>query len=186
MWITVPAETFSRPAHTLTAVSNLQPSVEVRRSERRRKSVSAYRDGDRIVVLVPARLSRREEREWVDRMVARVQSREARLKPSDDELLERASALSDRYLEARVKPASVRWVANQNSRWGSCTIDDRTIRISDRLRGMPRWVVDYVLLHELAHLIEPGHGPEFWDLLTSYPQTERARGFLEGIAHADQ
>jgi hypothetical protein len=73
-------------------------------------------------------------------------------------------------------------VGNQGSRWGSCTPSDGTIRLSSRLQGMPPWVVDYVLLHELAHLAVPGHGPRFWALLESYPRTERARGYLEGVA----
>jgi predicted metal-dependent hydrolase len=76
----------------------------------------------------------------------------------------------------------VRWSTNQGRRWGSCTPSDATIRISDRVRGMPRWVLDYVLLHELAHLVEPGHGAEFWKLLEAYPRTERARGWLDGFA----
>jgi hypothetical protein len=36
----------------------------------------------------------------------------------------------------------------------------------------------------LAHLIEPGHGPRFWALLGDYPKLERARGYLDGVAHA--
>ena len=48
------------------------PEVEVRRSRRRRRTVSAYRDGDRIVVLIPASLSRKEEKDWVRTMVARL------------------------------------------------------------------------------------------------------------------
>ncbi len=50
---------------------------------------------------------------------------------------------------------------------------------------MPDHVLDYVLLHELAHLLVPGHGPAFWRLLASYPRLERARGFLDGLAHAE-
>ena len=70
----------------------------------------------------------------------------------------RAAHLSAAYLGGRAQPASVRWVSNQESRWGSCTPAEGSIRISDKVRGMPGWVLDYVLLHELAHLIEPGHG----------------------------
>jgi hypothetical protein len=73
-------------------------------------------------------------------------------------------------------------VTNQRSRWGSCTPDDGTIRLSTQLRGMPGWVVDYVLMHELTHLLVPGHGQPFWDLVNRYPRTERARGYLEGVA----
>ncbi|HEX5523512.1 MAG TPA: M48 family metallopeptidase, partial [Pedococcus sp.] len=80
------------------------------------------------------------------------------------------------------KPTSIRWVANQQSRWGSCTPADGTIRISTRVRGMPGYVLDYVVLHELAHLLVPGHGKDFWTLVGGYPRTERARGYLEGVS----
>jgi predicted metal-dependent hydrolase len=162
--------------------TDAQPLVEVRRSARRRRTVSAYRDGERTVVLLPARMSRAEEERWVATMLEQLAKREAKARPSDDALLERAHSLSTRYLGGRAKPASVRWVDNQQSRWGSCTPIDRTIRLSRRLADMPSWVLDYVLLHELAHLLVPGHGPKFWALLESYPRTERARGFLEGVA----
>lgn len=158
-----------------------RPRVEVRRSARRRRTVSAHREGDRVVVLVPARLSPAEERRWVERMVARLDEKEARRRPSDEELAGRAAALSRRYLQGRALPTSVRWSSQQQQRWGSCTPSDGTIRISERAKGLPEWVLDYVLLHELAHLLEPSHGPGFWQLLAPYPRTERARGFLEGF-----
>jgi predicted metal-dependent hydrolase len=161
-----------------------EPEVEVRRSRRRRRTVSAYRDGDRIVVLIPAAMSKREEQRWVSDMVARVQRSEARKRPSDDELLSRARGLNDRYLGGLATPDSVRWVDNQRARWGSCTPGDRSIRVSTRLRGMPRWVVDYVLVHELAHLIEPGHDERFWGWVNHYPRAERARGYLLGWSAA--
>lgn len=158
--------------------------VEVVRSARRRRTISAHRVGDRIVVQVPARMSRAEEAQWVEQMTRRVLAGERKSRRSDDELLARASQLSRRHLEGRAVPAAVRWVDNQESCWGSCTPADRTIRLSRRLVGMPDYVVDYVLVHELAHLIEPGHGREFWALLQGFPRLERARGYLEGVAAA--
>jgi predicted metal-dependent hydrolase len=166
----------------VTPAADPEPKVEVRRSARRRRTVSAYRDGDRTVVLIPARMSRAEERRWVEAMVARLERQESRLRPSDEALLARAELLSARYLDGLAEPASVRWVPNQRHRWGSCTPSDRTIRLSTRLRGMPEYVVDYVLLHELAHLLVPGHGADFWNLLRRYPKTDRARGYLDGVA----
>jgi predicted metal-dependent hydrolase len=160
------------------------PNVEVRRSARRRRTVSAYRDGDKTVVMVPSRLSKAEEEQWVATILERLAERERRRRPSDDALFERARDLSRRYLDGRAEPATVRWVANQRTRWGSCTPDDGSIRLSTRLRGMPSWVVDYVLVHELAHLLVPGHGPRFWELVGRYPKAERARGYLEGVAAA--
>ncbi|MGH3505421.1 MAG: M48 metallopeptidase family protein, partial [Nocardioidaceae bacterium] len=123
------------------------PPVEVRRSRRRKRTVSAYRDGDTIVVMIPARMTRKEEAEWVTTMVQRVTKAEQRLRPSDDALARRAAILSERYLDGLVTASSVRWVSNQNARWGSCTPSDGTIRLSTRLQGMPAYVIDYVLLH---------------------------------------
>ena len=158
--------------------------VEVRRSTRRRRTVSAYREGETIVVLIPAAMSKREEAKWVADMVARIERKESRRKPSDQELLIRAGALNDAWLGGLATPGSVRWVSNQKSRWGSCTPGDRSIRLSERLQQMPSWVVDYVLIHELAHLIEPGHGPKFWAWVDRYPRSERAKGYLAGWSSA--
>lgn len=162
------------------------PEVEVRRSRRRRRTVSAYREGERIIVLIPAAMSRREEAEWVRQMVARLEKSERRRKPSDEDLLKRAQGLSDRYFGGLAIPESVRWVDNQNARWGSCTPGDRSIRLSDRLQGMPSWVVDYVLVHELAHLFEPHHNSRFWGWVDRFPQAERAKGYLLGWSAANK
>ena len=116
-------------------------------------------------------------------MVARLEDKERRRRPSDQELADRAAELSAKYLDGRARPSSVRWSNNQGRRWGSCTLLDGSIRISTRLQGMPSWVLDYVLLHELAHLLHAGHGPDFWAELDAYPRTARARGFLEGYAY---
>ena len=162
----------------------MRAEVEVRRSKRRRRTVSAYREGERIVVLIPASLTRKEEAEWVETMVARIEKAEKKSLLSDDELLERALQLSDRWLGGLAMPVSVRWVTNQNSRWGSCTPGDRTIRLSQRLERMPGWVIDYVIVHELAHLLEPGHDAKFWSWVDRYPQAEKAKGYLLGWSAA--
>lgn len=161
-------------------------TVQVRRSTRRRRTVAAYRDGDTVVVLIPARFSLAEEREWVQKMLARLDSRERRSRRGrgDAELETRARQLAKQYFNGTLQPVSVRWVSNQRGRWGSCTPGDGTIRLSDRLRSMPGWVIDYVLIHELAHLRAPGHGPDFWALVDRYPKAQRARGYLEGVAAA--
>jgi predicted metal-dependent hydrolase len=175
------------PNHRNGVTANVRrPAVEVRRSARRRRTVSAYRDGERVVVLIPAQFTGAEEREWVDRMVARLAARERR-EHTDEALYERAVRLAERYLPEHphaARPASVRWVRNQNGRWGSCTPADRSIRISERIQNFPDWVVDYVILHELAHLVVANHNTQFWALVARYPRSERARGYLEGISAA--
>jgi predicted metal-dependent hydrolase len=160
------------------------PEVEVRRSKRRRRTVSAYREGDRIVVLIPAAMSKRDEAQWVADMVARLERKERRTRSSDEQLLARAATLNDTYFGGLATPSSVRWVTNQQQRWGSCSPGDRSIRLSERLQGMPAWVVDYVLVHELAHLLEHGHDAKFWAWVDRYPRSERARGYLLGWSAA--
>jgi len=162
------------------------PRVEVRRSARRRRTVTAYRERDTIVVLVPQRMSRTEERAFVDDLVRKVLAREARAaaRHGDDQLNERARQLIQLYLAPRLneipEPRTVTWVTNQQRRWGSCTPATRVIRLSHRLQPMPPWVIDYVLVHELAHLVEPTHSAAFWRLVAGYPDAERAKGYLEG------
>ncbi len=158
--------------------------IDVRRSRRRKRTVSAYRDGETIVVMIPARLSQAEERQWVATMVDRIATSERRRRLDDADLAARAQALSERYLDGLAAASSVRWVTNQNARWGSCTPVDGSIRLSTRLQGLPSYVIDYVLLHELTHLLIQGHGEEFWTWVHRYDRSERARGFLDGVAAA--
>ena len=177
-----PVATRSRSDGPRDPEGRAEPAVEVRRSARRRRTVSAYREGDRVIVLVPARFSRAEERRWVQTMLERLAASEAKRRPSDADLAQRADELSTRFLGGRATPASIRWVANQRGRWGSCTPSDRSIRISSRVQGMPGYVLDYVILHELSHLLVAGHGPDFCALLAAYPRLERRRGYLGGGA----
>jgi predicted metal-dependent hydrolase len=159
--------------------------VEVRRSRRRRRTVSARREGDKIVVMVPDNLTKTQERDLVSEMVAKVEKKERRsTRRTDADLMARAKRLSDDYLGGIAVPVSVRWVGNQRTRWGSCTPENGTIRLSERLRKMPDWVVDYVLIHELVHLIEPHHNEAFWGWVANYPHTDRAKGYLEGWSDA--
>lgn len=189
----MPAEPLKRTSKPRSAIQPVAPEnpsepagVEVRRSSRRRRTVSAYREGGRTIVLLPARMSFDEEQHWIKVMLDKLAAQEDRRLLGDGDLSVRAAELSERYLSGRTRPTSVRWVTNQNTRWGSCTPAEGSIRLSHRLQGMPDYVIDYVLLHELAHLLVPGHGADFWRLLREYPRTERARGFLEGVVAADR
>lgn len=166
--------------------------VEIRRSGRRSRTLTVFRERGRLVALVPARATRQQVDELVPPLVTRflAKERRSRLPGGDLELHARASDLAERYLAGRLEvplPAfQVSWSANQRHRWGSCTPGSNRIRITDRLRAVPHWVGDYVILHELVHLVEPNHSARFWELLAGYPQAERARGFLEGLEFADR
>ena len=112
-------------------------------------------------------------------MVEKVLAAEQRRQLNSDNALEaRARDLNARYFEGKLRWTSIRYVTNQNGRYGSCTPGQGTIRISHRLAEMPLWVLDYVLVHELAHLVEANHGKRFWRLVNHYPLTDRARGYL--------
>ena len=162
----------------------MKPEVEVRRSHRRTRTVSAYHKDGKVIVMIPARFTRAEEAEWVDTMLGKLARNEQRGRRTDEQLMRRARELARDYLGAEVRPSSVRWVSTMTTRWGSCTTGEGTIRLSERLQTMPAWVIDYVLLHELAHLIEPSHNARFWQWVDQFPKSERAKGYLEGVAAA--
>jgi predicted metal-dependent hydrolase len=147
--------------------------VQVVRSPRRRKTVEAKEIDGVLRVTIPAWMSSAEEAQWVEKMSGRF-SRRRRTEGID--LHRRAQALS-RRLDLPM-PNSIRWVDNQRMRWGSCTPADGAIRLSSRMAGFPLWVIDAVIVHELAHLVELGHGPRFWELADRYHLAERAKGFL--------
>ena len=185
-----------RPARTADAASATDaapdlptdpddPRIEVRRSTRRRRTVSARVEGRTVVVLMPAGLSRTEERRLISDMLARLERSAARRRPrgSDTDLMRRAVELSGRWLDGAPRPASVRWVPAMSTRWASCSPGSREIRISEALREVPPYVLDYVLVHELVHLVVPGgHPPRFWEEVRRFPRTERAMGYLEAYA----
>ncbi len=153
--------------------------IEVVRSPRRRKTITAEQRGNRLVVRLPAGLSRSEERSWVQRMVANVERRELERRLNAGRSLERAAdRINRRFFDGRLRWRSIRYVGNQRDRYGSCTPSERTIRISGRIASMPTFVRDYVVMHELAHLLIPEHSQRFWRLVDRYPLSERARGYL--------
>lgn len=165
-------------------VPGLPEGIEVRRSTRRRRSVAAHREAGVTVVVVPERMSVRQAAEHALALHQRLLKRAERTKVSDEALSERATWLRSRYMPTVPEPSSIKWSTNQNRRWGSCTTTDGSIRLSHRLQGMPQYVIDYVILHELAHLMVPNHGPDFNHLLDGYPQRQRACAFLDGVDYA--
>lgn len=128
---------------------------------------------------IPARFSEKEEREAVTEILAKLKRRSTSNAVSDEDLLARAKLLNKQILDGKATIGSVRWVSNHTTQWGSCTISTGDIRISDRLRDVPDWVVDAVVVHELVHTFTPGHGPEFWEWADKVPRAERAKGYLE-------
>lgn len=163
------------------------PAVDIVRSARRKRTVSARVEGDRVVVRVPAGLSRAEERRHVTKMLASLARKHGRSnsRVSDAYLRRRARELAEKWMDTpRGKPViddlkSISWVAPMRTRWASCTPATGTIRVSSSLQRAPGYVLDYILVHELAHLRTHGHTAEFWRRVGAYPHVERAHGFLQ-------
>ncbi|HEV3369608.1 MAG TPA: YgjP-like metallopeptidase domain-containing protein [Acidimicrobiales bacterium] len=168
------------PAPQTPEVQRGGPEVEIRTSTRRRKTSEAKWMGDRIVISLPAHLkgeAREKTIAWlVDRLVAK---QPLRVAAGDDDLMARALVLCARY-KMRVQPSAVRWATNQTARWGSCSFHSGEIRISHRLSSVPGWVLDSVLVHELAHLVHPDHSPAFHQLADRFPRHKEAGYFLAG------
>lgn len=163
----------------MTEPSRSSLPVEIVRSRRRRKTVQATIVDGIIRVQAPASMSQRELDEHVHYLVARL---ERRYRSESVDLEARSRRLSKRF--ELPKATSVVW-ADQRSQWGSCTPSTGEIRISNRLAAYPPWILDYVLVHELAHLVEANHSPAFNALVARYPLAERARGFLMAISFGD-
>lgn len=164
--------------------------VEVKRSKRAKRNVTAYRDNDKTVVTVPTRMAKRDIDAYVAELVNRLDDRDER-SASQESLEQRARVLSRKYLgqdlfETHKVPVKIRWVTNQNSRWGSCTPDEGSIRLSHRMQRMPSYVIDSVIVHELIHLLVTDHGPAFYELMNKFPQHEKAKAYLDGYSHAQQ
>lgn len=155
--------------------------VEVIKSKKRRKTINATLKNGVLVVRAPATMSDKELAPIIANFQKRIAKKMRPIPQTDEELEKRARQLNREYFNGRLQWQSIRYVSNQNKRFGSCTPARGTIRISDRLAAMPKWVRDYVIVHELAHLEEANHGPKFWALVNQYPLTERARGYLMAI-----
>jgi hypothetical protein len=158
-----------------------RPEIEVRASTRRKKTGNAHWSGSRIVVQIPARVRGRDRREFVDELVEKLLTQRPQNAGGDGALEERAHTLAELYNDG-IMPSSVRWVNNQQARWASCSPDSREIRVSSRLRQCPEWVIDAVLVHELAHLQEADHSARFYEIADRHPRQSDSGMYLDGYA----
>lgn len=155
--------------------------IEIRTSTRRRKTATAFWQNDTVVVVLPSWMRPPESDAMVENLVRRVLAQRPNRRASDEDLASRAGFLAQRFLNGTL-PRPIRWVPNQHRQWGSCTVASGDIRVSDRLRVVPPWVLDGVLVHELAHLDEPSHSARFRELACRYPRMAEADAFLQGFS----
>jgi predicted metal-dependent hydrolase len=160
--------------------------IVVIRSTRRKRNIAAYRQGGQIIVSIPARLSKADERAIVPEMVAKIRASEACRSIDESDLATRVIELLAQWApEITERPTAVSWKRVMNQRWGSCTSVDGTIRISERLQRVPGYVLDFVLFHEGIHLRFGDHGPQFQEILSRFPQGGLAQAYLDGYEDAE-
>ena len=155
--------------------------VKIIRSARRKKTVQAKKIDDSLHVYLPMGMSPAAEQKWVEKMVTQWEHRKhRRLLNSDGELKQRAEKLNKQYFQGSLT-FSIQFVSNQQKRFGSCSPHSKRIRISNRIASMPVWVQDYVILHELTHLVYSNHSSDFWKKVSEFNLSERARGYLIAV-----
>lgn len=162
-------------------VINLPDHVEIRRSRKRKRTISAAREGNKTILNVPFRMSLKDIEELARDLINKIDKQDPRAHLSDNELLERSKELSAKYLFSKVEAKSVTWSTRLTSTWGLCTPIHAEIKITSRLRGMPQYVLDYVLLHELVHLVINDHGKEFDSFMKTFEFKEKAEGYLDAL-----
>ena len=180
-----------RTTFTIKTPEGSEASVTVRRDKRLKKySRWEIRPDGSVFVRVPYRLRNKEIPkllQQIEKSLARSKKRARNIK-TDADLQARAEKINKIYFDGKIQWVAIRWVSNMEHRLGSCTnggATDGHIRISDKIKDWPQWVVDYVIAHELTHRLHSNHSPAFWKTLTeAYPKTERARGFIQGIGFA--
>ena len=158
-----------------------RPEVEIQSSARRKKTGTAHWSGSRIIVQIPANVRGKDRTIFVDELVERLLTQRPQVAAGDGMLEERARLLAAQYNDG-VEPVSVRWVTNQQARWASCSPGTKEIRVSSRLRQCPEWVIDAVLVHELAHLQVADHSPAFYEIANRHPRQDDSELYLEGYA----
>ena len=158
------------------------------RSARRKKTIAAkLLNWYTLEIRAPANIGDEELEPIIQDLARKALERRDKLRrfSSDEALNRRAERLNKAHFDGALRWRSIRFVSNQQHRFGSCSPGRGNIRISHRLAGVPDFVLDYVLVHELAHLLEANHSKAFWELVYRYPRTERARGYLMALSLED-
>ncbi len=158
-----------------------QTEVKIVRSAKRKKTIQAKMVNGKLWIYLPSGMTKAEEQKWIEQMSKKFDKRKRSKKLNNNETVQkRAQQFNKQYFNGDLD-FDIKYVTNQTSKFGSCTPQTKMIRLSDRIADMPRWVQDYVIIHELAHLIHPNHSKKFWEKVYQYKYTERAKGYLIAV-----
>ena len=153
--------------------------VEIKHSKRRKRTISAKLDGDTMYIYAPQGMREKELHKVIENFKKRFDRRNLKKKLNKEKKIKDVfNRLNKRYFDGQIKITSIEYVTDQERKFGCCNYRKKTIRISHYLAEMPGWVRDYVIVHEMAHILQPNHSKSFWDIVYHYKLTERARGFL--------
>jgi predicted metal-dependent hydrolase len=171
--------------------SHGEPIKVFLRRDKRLKKTSRWelRQDGSLLLRVPTHLAKRRVGDLLKLVATQMDKAiESHTRRNDADLQLRAEQVNRRHFHNKIHWNAIRWVSNMQTRLGSCTgggPTDGEIRISDKIKDWPEWVIDYVIAHELLHRKHPNHSSAFWDeLKTAYPRTEQARGFIQGVSFA--
>ncbi|HNW39709.1 MAG TPA: M48 family metallopeptidase [Candidatus Omnitrophota bacterium] len=160
--------------------------VKIIRSQRRRRTVSARLVKDVLLVNAPLMISQQRLAEIIDGFKLKFARKKIKSElDKSHSLADLARELNIKYFDNKLKIESIEYVTTQNSRFGCCNYRTAKIRISHKVGLLPKWVKNYVLIHEMAHLIQPNHSRAFWEIVGRYRLTERARGYLMAAGQFD-
>lgn len=153
--------------------------IKITRSEKRKSTIGARIKNGIMYVNAPVDIPDIKLQKIIEKFKLRFEKKKLKRELSKTHnLMEILQRLNERYFEGKIQVNSIEYSANQDKKFGCCNCKARIIRISHQLAQMPDWVRDYVIIHEMAHIIEPNHSDSFWDIVNRYKLAERARGYL--------
>ena len=127
--------------------------------EENRKSIGGKLTKDkRLTIKLPKGINRFERSQLIKTTCSRLIAKD--YLPT---VKQRVFELNERFFQMEIKDVKLKY---NSSNWGSCS-SNKIINLSTRLLFAPAPVIDYVIIHELAHLVEANHSNRFWDLVAS-------------------
>lgn len=150
--------------------------IIVRRSKRRKKTLQATLRNNTVKILAPHHTSDEDVKAFLNKFLKKLELKDIILN-NDNELSKRAEKLKKKFIP-EAPDYSIQFQKSLTRTWGKCYTRQRRIIINPVLGTYPKWVLDYVIIHEIAHLLVPNHGKEFRALVNRYKLKERAVGFL--------
>jgi predicted metal-dependent hydrolase len=156
------------------------------RSKARRRTIQAkLLDDKTIKVMAPYHSDQAFIDEFIKKSVKKLKVR-TKISGESSTLENRAAMLRDRFIP-EAPDFSIGYSDSLKTTWGKCFVRDKNIIINPKLKDFPLWVLDLVIIHEIAHIIYPDHGRNFRSLVSRYRLKERATGYLmaKGMKAAD-